>query len=249
MQALGTTDLRACLEAVQAIGAASAGGEGFARGGVACLRRLIPSDLTTLSICDLDTGHRSVVSDVPNPISRDGIAAFDRHFDKHPLVRDHGRNPRARTRRISELVPLAQFRRSPLFDEYYRPIGIDHAMGLPVHVEGNLIVSFVFNRTRRDFTDRERDRLEVVRPHLGNLYRISRAMEGAQPRQWAPPPQLSSREQEVLRWCAAGKTDRDIAAILGISPRTVHKHLQRIYEKLGVETRTAAVMRAMSLRI
>jgi len=42
------------------------------------------------------------------------------------------------------------------------------------------------------------------------------------------------------------KTDKDIAAILAISPRTVQKLLQRIYDKLGVETRTAAVMRAMS---
>ena len=51
----------------------------------------------------------------------------------------------------------------------------------------------------------------------------------------------------MLRWLSAGKTDRDIGAILAISPRTVHKHLQRIYEKLGVETRTAAVARAHAL--
>ena len=50
----------------------------------------------------------------------------------------------------------------------------------------------------------------------------------------------------MLDWLGAGKTDKDIAAILAISPRTVQKHLQRIYEKLGVETRTAAVMRVMS---
>jgi len=52
----------------------------------------------------------------------------------------------------------------------------------------------------------------------------------------------------VLHWLAGGKTDRDIGEILGISPRTVHKHLQRIYEKLGVETRTAAVMRVIAAR-
>jgi DNA-binding CsgD family transcriptional regulator len=49
----------------------------------------------------------------------------------------------------------------------------------------------------------------------------------------------------VLEWLAAGKTDREIGQILGTSPRTVQKHLQHIYEKLGVETRTAAVMRAL----
>jgi DNA-binding CsgD family transcriptional regulator len=59
------------------------------------------------------------------------------------------------------------------------------------------------------------------------------------------PPELTPREREVLCWLATGKTDPDIAALLGISVRTVHKHLEHIYVKLGVETRTAAVMRAL----
>lgn len=52
---------------------------------------------------------------------------------------------------------------------------------------------------------------------------------------------LTPRESEVLSWLAKGKTNRDIADILGMSPRTVNKHLEHVFEKLGVETRTAAV--------
>ena len=51
---------------------------------------------------------------------------------------------------------------------------------------------------------------------------------------------LTPRETEVLSWLAKGKTNRDIADILGMSPRTVNKHLEHIFEKLGVETRAAA---------
>lgn len=51
---------------------------------------------------------------------------------------------------------------------------------------------------------------------------------------------LTPRETEVLSWLAKGKTNRDIADILGMSPRTVNKHLEHIFEKLGVETRSAA---------
>jgi len=51
---------------------------------------------------------------------------------------------------------------------------------------------------------------------------------------------LTQREIEVLMWVARGKTNKDIADILGMSPRTVNKHLEHIYVKLGVETRTAA---------
>jgi DNA-binding NarL/FixJ family response regulator len=51
---------------------------------------------------------------------------------------------------------------------------------------------------------------------------------------------LTSRESEVLSWLAKGKTNRDIAQILGLSPRTIDKHLEQIYAKLGVENRTSA---------
>lgn len=57
---------------------------------------------------------------------------------------------------------------------------------------------------------------------------------------------LTPRESEVLYWVSKGKTNRDIGDILGASPRTVNKHLERVFIKLGVETRTAAANLAMS---
>ena len=57
---------------------------------------------------------------------------------------------------------------------------------------------------------------------------------------------LTRREAEVLHWLTLGKTNRDIAEILGGSPRTVNKHLEHIFEKLGVETRTAAATLAVN---
>jgi len=58
--------------------------------------------------------------------------------------------------------------------------------------------------------------------------------------------ELTAREAEVLYWVVKGKTNRDIGEILGTSPRTVTKHLEHIFEKLGVETRTAAAALAMA---
>jgi DNA-binding CsgD family transcriptional regulator len=58
-----------------------------------------------------------------------------------------------------------------------------------------------------------------------------------------PLAALTPREREVVGWVAAGKTNAQIATIVGASVRTVAKHLERVYEKLGVETRTAAAMR------
>ena len=56
---------------------------------------------------------------------------------------------------------------------------------------------------------------------------------------------LTAREAEVLYWVTQGKTNRDIGAILGSSPATVKKHTERLYAKLGVETRTAAAAMAL----
>lgn len=57
---------------------------------------------------------------------------------------------------------------------------------------------------------------------------------------------LTAREAEVLMWIARGKTNQDIGLILGNSPRTVNKHLEHIFEKLGVATRSAAVAKVMA---
>lgn len=58
---------------------------------------------------------------------------------------------------------------------------------------------------------------------------------------------VTDRESEVLHWIANGKTNREIAEILEMSPRTVNKHLEQIFPKLGVENRTAAARVALRL--
>jgi CheY-like chemotaxis protein/DNA-binding CsgD family transcriptional regulator len=56
---------------------------------------------------------------------------------------------------------------------------------------------------------------------------------------------VTAREAEVLLWIARGKSNRDVGEILGMSPRTVNKHLEQIYVKLGVENRAAATAAAV----
>jgi DNA-binding NarL/FixJ family response regulator len=58
---------------------------------------------------------------------------------------------------------------------------------------------------------------------------------------------LTARATETLLWLAQGKTNSDIATILGITESTVKKHVQEIFEKLGVETRGAATVRALEV--
>ena len=118
---------------------------------------------------------------------------------------------------------------------------------------GEPAVAVVLRRRHSAFSRRDRERLELLRPHLAYLCSHALAQEppvhaaSAGDESTRPPApirmrHLTPRECDVMRWVACGKTDAEIAALLAISVRTVNKHLEHVYEKLGVETRTAAVM-------
>lgn len=294
MKHLTRSDFSAAFDVLRQLEIVSADAPSFARHGVLALTGLVASELTTLSVCDLRTGHRQVVGLPGTALSPADIAAFDRHFFEHPLVRFHGVARGQTVHRISDSLAPRAFRRTALYADYYRRIGIHHAIAVPIYMDGQSLVSFVLNRSRRDFGERDRERLELMRPHLAYLYRQAcmqtrswreggvpapaasadapsmlpalrpqRLTTGVSMRATAKGPTagpagfsrdapsgaglvaLTARERDVLIWLARGKTDRDIANVLALSPRTVQKHLEHIYVKLGVETRTAAVMRAL----
>jgi DNA-binding CsgD family transcriptional regulator len=75
---------------------------------------------------------------------------------------------------------------------------------------------------------------QLLRPYLIPLLTHSDSALGS-----------TRREMEVLAWVAGGKTNAEAAELLSIAPGTVKKHLDHIYEKLGVGTRTEAVVKAM----
>src|SRR5260221_5324890 len=333
--------------------------ESFASSGLDRLPRLVASEVTTLSICALARGRRTVFSTPNRVFSAGERASFDAHFHEHPLVLYHSKTPGGTTHRISDSLTNSQFRRTPLYADYYRCVGIDHVMALPLYVDRRFLVSFVFNRKRRDFNEAERDALDLLRPQLAALFgqalsqertrslltqldslatpdgwsaieldserRLVRASEATRERikacwphwkggegarlpevvdRWmqerleaaeslagtaasgsltvgrsgkalrvrlVPNPAsgggfllfvslaveadfpasaagttLTPREREVLQWAAAGQTNVGICAILDTSPRTVEKHFEHVFEKLGVETRMAAVMRLLA---
>jgi len=78
------------------------------------------------------------------------------------------------------------------------------------------------------------------------LLRLAKDSSSDTPAEFSSELGLTTREGEVLSWLSKGKTNRDIAQILGLSPRTVDKHLEQIYSKLGVENRTAAAAIAVN---
>jgi hypothetical protein len=111
--------------------------------------------LTTLSDCDLAKGTRHVVSFPNNAISSTERAGFDHFLDQHPLVQFHSLWSNQRARRISDCLPISRFRRTDLYNEYYRRVGIGHVVALPLIAGRHRIVSFVLKCTavavKRDY--------------------------------------------------------------------------------------------------
>ncbi|MEM7569376.1 MAG: DNA-binding response regulator [Pseudomonadota bacterium] len=95
------------------------------------------------------------------------------------------------------------------------------------------------------------DTKEVVVTHLGketqgqSYVRLEELSEERDVERLRERHGLTKREGEVLLWVSYGKTNRGISDILDISPRTVNKHLEQVFEKLGVETRAAAAAAAV----
>jgi DNA-binding NarL/FixJ family response regulator len=111
---------------------------------------------------------------------------------------------------------------------------LGHQVRLDFAHDGRL-TDLAFRRARRDFTDAELALLELLRPHLlAAVRRTARADRLA-------VLHLTRRERAVLELVAAGASNLTIARQLQMRPRTVEKHLEHAYGKLGVSSRTAAV--------
>jgi DNA-binding CsgD family transcriptional regulator len=154
--------------------------------------------------------------------------------------------------RMSDVIGGPQYHELPLFREYFDPVGLDHVIDLGLPGSPERYRSFImFRRTGEgDFSERDRAVLELLRPHLHDLEaraalrRRLRAAPETRDRNGgsAAWDGLTLREREILSLVADGGTNAQIAARLWVAPSTVKKHLEHVYEKLGVGGRTAAVM-------
>ncbi|MFL5962363.1 MAG: LuxR C-terminal-related transcriptional regulator [Gaiellaceae bacterium] len=142
--------------------------------------------------------------------------------------------------RQSDLISRRAFHRHGLWGDVCRVTGVQETLQLWLDVPGEPLLRRIgFSSGRPDgIDDRDVRVLELLVPHLIRLHR--RAAE----RRTAPSiAGLTPRELEVIRLVARGKTNREIAHSLWISPHTVRTHLENMFEKLEVTNRTAAAAR------
>jgi len=347
-------DTRAVLQFVRRLYAAR-DLDGFAHHLVGDIRMVVGAQHVGYNDVDLRRA-RNIGFTEPQVLDAGLVDAFNRNLGQHPLIAHYARSGDGRVRTISDFLTTRAFHRLALYHEFYRRLDVEFQIAISFPTRPSHILGLALTRHRRDFSQRDRRILDVLRPHIIQAYanaervarvgqywsllvegleaqgsavvqltakrpaeRLSRAAHGhladylgassgwrgALPemlRRWiaqhasalkrrddVPAPRqplvlqreggsltirflgggdqamlllteqhlpptpaeltrlgLTRRESEVLGWVAQGKTNPEIARILGNRPKTVSKHLERIYQRLGVETRTAAVARALT---
>jgi len=241
--AISTRDAASLLDIVHE-GACADSHEAFPISVLTMLVALIPSDtFAGYDESEFAGGYRCVedLRIVGQPIPASLLPVFRTFGWQDPLAGcRHAR--RERVVRLSDLVSRAQRRKLEYSRLVWEPFGIDDALRLWLPAPAKRARSIYLERSGKNYTDREKTLFSLLRPHFVKMRanaEFRRRMNGDRG--------LTPREAEVLGWVAHGKKDAEIARLLFISPHTVGKHMEHIFEKLGVRTRTAAAAYARGL--
>ena len=145
--------------------------------------------------------------------------------------------------RRSDVVTSPQLRRSRVRAQWFRPQHVERRLTIGLDPALPHTKVFLLSQTGgRDFTERDCAVLDALRPYFGARYALweARHRPASEPLAAGLRP-LTAREREIVALLRAGLTNAEIAVRLSIAPGTVRRHLENVYGKLGVHTRTAAL--------
>ena len=244
---VGERDFRALLDAVDPK-AYNGSGDFMPTGSLRAIAQLIGCDDVTYQV--MDPSRRSVLlqpDDAPDGRLEDtAVAAPAGLMDlfwagfptslacNYPIrTGDH-----TTVTRLSDFHPRGT-RRNALVDAYLTESGIRHELLVPLPPDGTRDERILlFRDSGRDFTQRDVLVMTLLRPHIVTLRRRQRH---------GPLPELTPRQLQILALVATGRTNGQIARALGVAQATVRKHLENTFERLGVSSRSAAVVKVMPL--
>jgi DNA-binding CsgD family transcriptional regulator len=151
---------------------------------------------------------------------------------------------------IADFYSARQWHSTGMYTDLYRPKGFEHELMLSLPAgpgptvepgrppgPGRTLRMFLFRGAGPDFSEADRALLTLLRPHLHQAYLDTE-------RRRCPVPELTPRQWQLLDLVANGYTNGQVARRLGLAEGTVRKHLENIYRRLQVSSRTAAVTRA-----
>lgn len=210
------------------------------------LARLIGTDSLSYNEIGPGPGQVAVISYPHGAATPDSLAAFAAFVHEHPLINHYRRTGDDRPVMISDFLTRQRFHRLGLYADVFCHIPIECQIAFSLPLPGSAVIGIALNRADGDFTEKDRALLDVIRGSLSSGLRRARrrklTRESLAVAESSPLGALTEREEHVLRLAALGRTNTAIAHALDVSPRTVAKHLEHIYRKLGVTSRVSAVL-------
>lgn len=206
------------------------------------LSDLIPCSSTSLCVFDPFTLETALdqdfdLRDIP-PLSDDDLALHDAaYWDFPPCSRPEAISGPGVASMWQDYLGDREYERT-LMAEFYRRGGFRHHLVVLLPPSDGLHRKVILWRDEGDapFSERDRLLLTLLRPHLAEVHDRVEA-------QRRTIPHLTSRQVELMGRVARGDTNRQIARRLGLSEATVRKHLENIYSRLDVHSRTEALAR------
>jgi DNA-binding CsgD family transcriptional regulator len=140
--------------------------------------------------------------------------------------------------RWSDFYSQTELRNQPFYDLVRQDSTVRYGINVSLPAPAGWTRKVGFFRTHRDFSERDRLALQLLRPHLHEVYLdAERRRHGV--------PHLTRREREILELVSQGYSNAEIAGTLFIAVATVRKHLENIFNRTGVRTRSAAAALAL----
>jgi DNA-binding CsgD family transcriptional regulator len=174
---------------------------------------------------------------------------WDNHWDCLPCSYAARTGDQRSVIKITDFYSARQWHSTGMYSDFSRRVGAEHSLmlclprALPRTAGPGRYVRLSLNRgPGPDFSERDRAVLTLLGPHLDQAYLDAE-------RRRHPVPRLTPRQTGLLRLLAAGHTNTQIARRMGISEGTVRTHLENIYGRLQVSSRTVAVTRAFPDRV
>jgi DNA-binding CsgD family transcriptional regulator len=166
------------------------------------------------------------------------IPVMPRDLRDVPMVAELLAAPQPGSLRISDTMTAEEWQARPLHDAIYKPMGGAFQIGTLLSVDDGLIETLAVFRADADFSDHELAFVEAFARQVRVVLARLRATDARDARALLTP-----RQRQVLAELQTGATVRQAALSLGITEKTLENHLQAIYRRLGVSSRTAALHR------
>jgi DNA-binding CsgD family transcriptional regulator len=217
---------------------------GFAAIVLPALAALVGCDVLTYNEIRPAARQARYVDYPPGALDPASRTAFAAHVHEHPLVNHYQATGSGAPVMISDFLDRREFHRLGLYAEFFRHVPVEHQLAMSLRGRDTEVIGLALNRARNDFSEDDRALLAVLRPPLlAALRRAHRRQQAGRAGPASADVGLTDRERQIVRLVADGRTNAAIARTLDVSPRTVAKHLEHAYRKLGVTSRAAAAAR------